>query len=85
MKAQKFAPNHLILADENSFSLQSYDTIVVRKEGDTVYLDPAWDYSNTTAKNVYKFLFMYVHYDGMNKKSVTKLIENGRFIVKNLN
>ena len=85
MKAQIFAPNHLTLADETSFSLQSYDTIVVRKEGDTVYLDPAWNISATTAKNVYKFLFTYVHFDDMNKKSVTKLIENGRFIVKNLN
>ena len=85
MKAQKFAPNHITLYDENSISLQSYDTIVVRKENGVVYVDPAWDYSNTTRKNVYKFLYTYFNYDDMNKKSVTKLIENGTFIVKNLN
>ena len=85
MKATQFSNNHIVLTDENSISLQSYDTIVVKKQDCQVYLDTKWNCSNTTAKNVYQFLFNYCRYDEMNKKSVTKLIENGTFIVKDLN
>jgi len=84
MKASKFSNNHLVLTDENSVSLQSYNTIVVRKENGKIFLDEKWNYSSTTAKNVYKFLYEYCHLT-MNKKETLKFIENGAFEIKNLN
>lgn len=70
--------NQIVLTDESSTSLQSYDTVVVRKQTTTT-LDPMWSVSKTTIKAVCAFL------GEENKKAVEAGITQGKYIIGLLN
>ena len=80
-------PNQFEIVDtDNSTLFQSYDSMIamVRDSDSRVYLDEYyWDYSVTTMKHLYNFLRQW-GYD-LNKKKVLELIEDGVFILTNLN
>lgn len=71
--------NQIVLQDEFSQTLQSYDTKVVRKTFQKVALDPKWNVSATTTRAVCAFL------DAPSRKAVEKMIEQGIYVIENLN
>jgi hypothetical protein len=56
-QVRQFAANHVTITTDDGMYLQSYETVVafITNAGD-MFLDPMFDCSKTTAKNVYKFL-----------------------------
>lgn len=82
MKVEQYiALNQFHLYGEGNHCLQSYDSLVVKIQGNEVTLGRDWDYSKTTSKYVYQFLDDYSDiriYDIPNKRDyIRKLIEEG--------
>lgn len=72
--------NQIILSTDTATELQSYDTLVVRKETiSTITLDPAWTISKTTTKAVCAFL------GDESRKDVEVKIKAGVYVVGSLN
>ena len=72
-------PNQFEVRTENAVYFQSYDSIIVKIEDGTTYLDSHfWDYSKTTGKYRNQFL-------GEDKKETEKKIKEGIYILTNLN
>jgi hypothetical protein len=64
---------------QTAIYFQSYESIIVKIEGGTTYLDSHyWDYSKTTGKYRNQFL-------GEDKKQTEKKIKEGIYILTNLN
>jgi hypothetical protein len=71
--------NQFEIRTETAIYFQSYDSIIVKIEGDKTYLDSNfWDYSKTTSK--YRNIFL-----GEDKKRTEKKIKEGIYILTNLN
>lgn len=72
--------NHFIIRDDKGVKfLQSYDSIVVKRDTDgTVTLGADWDYSKTTLKYVKVFLGIY---DSV--KTIRRNIEYGHYKLDN--
>ena len=51
--------NHFVIHQGNTEYLQSYNSIVVKREGNKVTLGQDWDYSPTTLKHVKYYLGIY--------------------------
>ena len=75
-------PNQFIIHDDNgNVFFQSYKSIIVKidRKNDKTYLDSRyWDYSKTTGKYRNQFL-------GENKEETKKKIDQGIYILCNLN
>lgn len=92
MKVEQFYnKNQFRLYGEGQNLLQSYNSLVVKIEGDyynrQITLGRDWDYSQTTSKHVYMFLEEYTNisfYGITNKrKYVQDLIDEGKIIYDN--
>jgi hypothetical protein len=71
--------NQFQVVTENAIYFQSYESIIVKIENGTTYLDSHfWDYSKTTGKYRNQFL-------GEDKKETEKKIKEGIYILTNLN
>ncbi|NBQ16919.1 hypothetical protein EBU24_01240 [bacterium] len=71
--------NQFQVVTENAIYFQSYESIIVKIENGTTYLDSHyWDYSKTTGKYRNQFL-------GEDKKETEKKIKQGIYILTNLN
>lgn len=71
--------NQFIIRTNDAVYFQSYDTIIVKKTCDNIYLDRnSWDHSITTGK--YRNIFL-----GEDKKETERKIKNGEYILTNLN
>lgn len=71
--------NQFVLTIGNSRLFQSYDSIIVKIEGDSITLDEKyWDYSKTTGKYRNQFL-------GEKKQDTEKKIREGVYKLANLN
>jgi len=71
--------NQFEVRTENAVYFQSYESIIVKIERGTTYLDSYfWDYSKTTGKYRNQFL-------GEDKKQTEKKIKEGIYILTNLN
>ena len=72
--------NQFVLESDNKIELQSYSSLVVTYEKrQKPVLHSDWDYSNTTAKAVYKFFMDYIP-NGEKyhlRKNMLKAIKNG--------
>ena len=51
--------NHFVIHQGDTEYLQSYNSIVVKREGNKVTLGQDWDYSPTTLKHVKHYLGIY--------------------------
>ena len=72
-------PNQFIITDGETEVFQSYHSVIVKKVGETIFLDEKyWDYSVTTSK--YRNLFL-----GEDKKATQKKIDTGIYTLCNLN
>lgn len=72
-------PNQFIIRDGNTTVLQSYESIIAKKDAGGVALDVAfWDYSKTTGK--YRNLFL-----GEKKKETERKIKTGVYKLLDLN
>jgi hypothetical protein len=73
-------PNQFIIQTDEGLVFQSYSTVIARKNLDgTIDLDKnSWDYSTTTGKYRNQFL-------GETKKETEKKIDDGTYILTNLN
>ncbi len=72
-------PNQFQIETPNAIYLQSYDSIIAKKEGGNTYLDETyWNYSRTTSK--YRSLFL-----GESTKETQQKINNGVYILTDLN
>lgn len=72
-------PNQFIINTPESIYFQSYDSIIVKKQGGKIYLDSYyWDYSRTTGK--YRNLFLRE-----SKAETQKKIDNGTYKLEDLN
>lgn len=89
MKVKQFyRANQFRLYGEGKNYLQSYNSLVVKIEGDyynrQITLGRDWDYSTTTSKHVYLFLEEYTNislYGIKNKrKYIQDLIDEGKII-----
>ena len=87
MKVEQFyRANQFRLYGEGKNCLQSYNSLVVKIEGDfynrQITLGRDWDYSTTTSKHVYLFLEEYgdINFYGISNKRqyVNKLIKEGK-------
>lgn len=62
MKIKNFTDNHYIIEHKKDLYFSSYDSIVAEIENncilgkEKIFLGTAWDYSQTTLKNLYNFL-----------------------------
>ena len=56
INVEHIAPNQTIINVGDSQILQSYNSVVAIKTGNTVELSPDWEYSKTTMKFVKQFL-----------------------------
>ena len=69
--------NQFVLSDWSKDYFQSYQSMICKVAHDkselTFWCD--WDYSITTLKHLYMFLYEYVWIDGLNKKSLQKAID----------
>ena len=74
--------NQFIITDDNGNEFfQSYNSMIVKKDGsaDTIYLDQKyWNYSNTTGK--YRNIFL-----GETIKDTKAKIKSGEYILTDLN
>lgn len=71
--------NQFIIEDDNAKYFQSYDSIIVKRTPDKVYLDENyWNYSKTTSK--YRNLFL-----GETTAETKRKIEAGTYVLANLN
>ncbi len=72
-------PNQFIIHTDNGVFFQSYNSIIVKKQNNTVYLDSKYyDYSKTTVK--YRNMFLRE-----TTKEVEKKIKDGIYTLVNLN
>ena len=78
--------NHFVIHQGDTEYLQSYDSIVVKREGNKVTLGQDWDYSPTTLKHVKYYLGIYLTIAkmsddyGVSSKDLLKVINKGRTI-----
>lgn len=72
--------NQFIINDDNGNTFfQSYNSVIVKKNFDGIFLDAdTWNYSRTTTK--YRNLFL-----GEDTKTITKKIHSGLYKLVNLN
>ena len=71
--------NQFIITDGVTDYFQSYNSMIVKRIDDQVYLDEHyWDYSRTTGK--YRNMFL-----NETKKDTEKKIKDGVYILTNLN
>lgn len=72
--------NQFLIRTEDGVAFQSYDSVIAFKQyGGPVFLDRYyWDYSVTTGRYRNQFL-------GLNKKETQEAIDEGRFILTDLN
>jgi len=72
-------PNQFEIETPTATYLQSYDSVIAKKEGGITYLDETyWNYSKTTSK--YRSLFL-----GETTKETQNKINNGVYILTDLN
>ena len=67
--------NQCEIVTEHGKYLQSYKSIVAKKDYGEITLYPKWDYSRTTAKHVGKWL-------GKSSKEIREKIKQGEIIVE---
>ena len=71
--------NQFIIYGDDFTAFQSYNRIIVKKQGGKVYLDKVyWDYSKTTGKYRNRFL-------GETKNETVKKIASGEYKLVDLN
>ena len=79
--------NQFIINHEGALYFQSYESLIAKYEGGKLTLYPHWDYSRTTLKHLYIFLFRYTYLDLSSVKNkreyIQKLIDNGKIIKGN--
>ncbi len=66
MKIEQFYnKNQFLIKDKKNLYFQSYDSLIAKynKETGKLTLFKDWDYSNTTRKHLYLFIFDYVQGD----------------------
>lgn len=81
MKLTTLAPNHFKVETENGTYFQSYKSIIcfIPKDGSAIQIDSEkWNFSKTTAKYRNQFL-------GEDTKTTQKNIDNGKYILTDLN
>ena len=80
MKVSQFeVKNQFILRDGDITYLQSYESIIVKKERGFIVLDEYyWDWSRTTGKYRNRFL-------GEKKRETQRKIDSGEYKLANLN
>ena len=85
-------PNQFILWNDEDIYFQSYKSIIARVQGyegvfPVIVLDSNfWDYSKTTSTYLFKFLSRFVHFgESINKRLVQKRINNGEYLLGDLN
>ena len=72
-------PNQFIISDKNIDILQSYKSIIAKRENGRVTLDAYyWNYSRTTGK--YRCMFL-----GESRKETEEKIKSGVYVLADLN
>jgi hypothetical protein len=66
---KKLAPNCYVITQEETIFMQSYNTIVLKKVNEKIYLLEGQPESKTTAKHINKFLGYYTRYEGTQDKN----------------
>ena len=92
MKIKQFYnKNQFIITDTKKFVFQSYDSTIAVVEGQKLTLGKDWDYSITTLKHLYKFMYEYAYhidtltdciyhmimFSGNKRKEIQRLIDDG--------
>jgi len=85
MKVKQFYnKNQFIITDTKKFVFQSYDSTIAVVEGQKLTLGKDWDYSKTTLKHLYKFMYEYAYhlyrmvmFSGNKRKEIQRLIDDG--------
>ena len=86
-------PNQFILWNDEDIYFQSYKSIIARVQGyegvyPVIVLDSNfWDYSKTTSTYLFKFLSRFGSSvnESINKRLVQKRIDNGDYLLGDLN
>jgi hypothetical protein len=81
-------PNQFKITLGNKVYFQSYKSMICKIENNKVYLDKNyWDYSRTTSKYLYSFLYQNTFgiFSAINKKEILKMIDNKEIKLTNLN
>ena len=76
--------NHFIINDSGVEYLQSYQSLVVKKDESGVTLGKDWDYSRTTVKYLKIFLNEFFDSD-LSTNDIRKKIKSGEYKLENLN
>jgi len=72
-------PNQFIVYNNGNEYFQSYNSVIVKKESDKIYLDKrTWNYSVTTSR--YRNIFL-----DESTKETQKKIDSGEYILTDLN
>lgn len=75
----KAVPSQVVIRHNGTEWFSSYDTIIGKWEGGTIYLDKRfWDYSKTTSKYRNRWL-------GLINQEVKEAVSNGEIKLVNLN
>lgn len=83
--------NQFVIIDDNAIYFQSYESVVAKLEINEPYMDKLilgrdWDYSNTTSRWLYVFLYDYApryyfyikdNYGKLCKANIEKAIKDG--------
>ena len=81
MKIEKLKnnDNQLFINHANEIWFQSYDTVIAKKGGEKIILDPMWDYSKTTTRYLLLFLGL------CSKRQIQDRINSSEYEIKDLN
>jgi|LakMenEpi03Aug12_release.lakeMendotaPanAssembly.Ray.scaffolds.fasta_scaffold5162098_1 hypothetical protein len=72
---KKLSPNCYVITQGETILLQSYNTIVLKKVNEEIYLLEGQPESKTTAKHINIFLLYYTSYEGTQDKNfITNVI-----------
>jgi len=85
MKVKQFYnENQFIIESTEKTVFQSYDSTIAVVEGQSLTLGKDWDYSKTTLKHLYKFMYEYAYhhyrmvmFSGNKRKEIQRLIDDG--------
>ena len=78
--------NQFAIETSKGLFFQSYDTMIAHITNDNeVHITEWWDYSATTRKYFYQFMYENTQYKALNAKEVRNLIKCGTFkVVRNI-
>ena len=76
------AANQFVITTNNATYFQSYKSVVAKWDGTNLILSNYWDYSRTTSKHLYIFLYDMGFHNLSCAKDIRNAIKDGSVILK---